>query len=672
MAEGYEFADFRLDVRERTLARRVGGERVALPDKAFDTLCVLVRNAGKLVEKEELLKSVWADAFVEENNLNKSIHAIRRALGESEDLKFIETVKKYGFRFTADVELLNGAPAVADREPATSPGVVREFPHLVTRGDAQSGNAVLAVAAAPDLNEPSEEASVLPKNVLRAVPKTAAAGVVRGRLYPAIIAVALVAVLTGGAFVYRYGAPAEAGAATKLAVLPLKPVVEESRNTAIEFAVAESLILKFGESKNFDVKRLNTVRKFVDPSTDAVEAGRELNVDYVLASNYQIENGRIRVTSQLIRVDSGSVELTSKSEADAASVFGMQDAVANDVGNAVFAKFGRPKGIYASRRGTENEEAYNLYQQAWYLIDKGTAAESAKAAELLDKAVELDPNYAQAWAVRSYAYCQFAHLGGGEPITIYKKAQPMLERALELDPQNAMAYAIRGTINRDHHWNSAQAIVDLEKSIELDPGIVLTHRILAGVYYRDGKFEQAIEAQRRAVDLHPTSLWDHWFLGTYLAGAGRREEGLAQLDRVLEMGAKTQPFVYNTLWRIYSAHGDEAKAFENFMKARRMNNLGDDVLRGYEDSYKSGGWKAVMRTELNRITSADRPGTYSPTKVYVAQVASQIGERDTAFRYLEEALKYRSIEFSFLKVDPMLADLRKDDRFADLVRRSGI
>src|SRR5215218_3616271 len=117
MSEIYEFAGFRLDIRERVLERADLGARVALPEKAFDTLCVLVRNAGHLVGKDELLSLVWADSFVEENNLNKSIHAIRRALGEEKGgHKYIETVKKHGFRFAAEV-----TPAARRSEPAEKP-----------------------------------------------------------------------------------------------------------------------------------------------------------------------------------------------------------------------------------------------------------------------------------------------------------------------------------------------------------------------------------------------------------------------------------------------------------------------------------------------------------------------------------------------------------------------
>ena len=119
-SEIYEFADFRLNVRERALTRPTTGDSVALPEKAFDTLCVLVRNAGRLVGKDELLDSVWPNAFVEENNLNKSIHAVRRALGESNgEQKCIETVKKHGYRFVAEVRKVV-ADSPADNASANS------------------------------------------------------------------------------------------------------------------------------------------------------------------------------------------------------------------------------------------------------------------------------------------------------------------------------------------------------------------------------------------------------------------------------------------------------------------------------------------------------------------------------------------------------------------------
>lgn len=121
--ELYEFSRFRLDVPERLLLR--DGKRVRLPDKAFQTLCVLVRRAGELVTKDELIGEVWADSIVEENNLDQKISVLRQTLGEQRAAKgkekFIETVRGHGYRFIPEVRTIAAANAAA---PAEEPLVV--------------------------------------------------------------------------------------------------------------------------------------------------------------------------------------------------------------------------------------------------------------------------------------------------------------------------------------------------------------------------------------------------------------------------------------------------------------------------------------------------------------------------------------------------------------------
>lgn len=108
--ELYEFGDFRLNVGERKLERIDGEQTGHLHEKAFQTLCVLVRNGGSLVTKRELLDQVWPDSFVEENNLDKCIHAIRQTLGErSGGDKYIETIRKHGYRLAKDVKTVEAA-----------------------------------------------------------------------------------------------------------------------------------------------------------------------------------------------------------------------------------------------------------------------------------------------------------------------------------------------------------------------------------------------------------------------------------------------------------------------------------------------------------------------------------------------------------------------------------
>jgi hypothetical protein len=88
--------------------------------------------------------------------------------------------------------------------------------------------------------------------------------------------------------------------------------------------------------------------------------------------------------------------------------------------------------------------------------------------------------------------------------------------------------------------------------------------------------------------------------------------------------------------------------------------------------YEASGWVGVLRHELERMRARDPQGGYSPAKVYIAQLAAQLGETDLAFASLEDAMKQRLMGFAYLKVDPLLAPLRRDPRYEDLVRRAGL
>jgi DNA-binding winged helix-turn-helix (wHTH) protein len=117
----YEFGPFRLDAQERLLLRN--GAAVSLTPKAFDLLLALLQQPGHLFEKEALMKAVWPDTFVEENNLTDNVSRLRKALGEGENgQKFIETVPKRGYRFVAEVRKQNGVavePIIEEPAPAT-------------------------------------------------------------------------------------------------------------------------------------------------------------------------------------------------------------------------------------------------------------------------------------------------------------------------------------------------------------------------------------------------------------------------------------------------------------------------------------------------------------------------------------------------------------------------
>ena len=164
-----------------------------------------------------------------------------------------------------------------------------------------------------------------------------------------------------------------------IAVLPAKAINSANRDEIYEIGIADSLILKLSLMKGFVVRPLSVMRKYADVGQEPLAAGREQKADYVLASNYQLEGGKIRITAQLLNVNSGQIEETYKSEKDAADVFAMQDAIASEVGNVLSARFGTTPSGRTAERGTANEEAYRLYLQGMHILGKRTPADAKKA-----------------------------------------------------------------------------------------------------------------------------------------------------------------------------------------------------------------------------------------------------------------------------------------------------
>ncbi len=639
----YEFGEFRLVPAENIL--EMNGMAVPLKPKAFSTLVYLVDNHGNLVEKSDLLNRIWSDSFVEEASVSKCIWELRNALNDDpKESRFIQTVPKRGYRFVAEVRVLD------DEQPAQA----EDGGLPLSNGHKEPS---ISPLAQHDI-EPAEPHS------LPAVEKPRSRALIAGACVLALLAV------FAGYYFYQTNGSSEAAAAS-VAVLPLRPVNVDNRDQGLEFAIADALILKISEAKNFSVKRLFAVRKFTDLDEDPVEAGHELNVDYVLSSNYQIFDGRIRVSSQLINVRTGRAEETFRSESGVGDIFTVQDKVSNEIGNALLARFGTSVDPFVSKRGTKNEKAYSLYHEARYLVDKFTRDDSAKAVDLLDQAIDLDPNYASAWAVKAQAYCQIAHKGGGVPTELFSEAEPNLEKALAIDHNNAVALTVRGIINHDFHWDFPAAYKDLKQAIQIDPESNLAHRMLAGVYISDRRFAEGIAEQKKAVDINPASVFERWVLGLYLNVAGQRAEAIRVLDRVVEMDPNF-PLGYYSLSMAYRYEGNQEKAYENFIKYKELEGSDRNTIAEYKAAYQRSGWTGVLRSELSIVQRADTKGKYSGEKFYIAGLAAQLGEKDIALDYLNEALRFHLMEISNLKADPRFDSLRSDPRFEDVLRRAGL
>ena len=294
----YEFGEFRIDAAKRLLLRR-NGEIIPLTPKIFDTLLYLARNNGKVIEKDELMREIWMDTIVEENNLNKNISVLRRVLGEKPgEHRFIVTVPGQGYEFVAEVRpLVDGGFAIADIKPEET---VSE-------------------------NESDKTANQIAKDEAQ---RTEDKNSIRNRKWLAAFAVLSVFALGATGFSLWRGNETSVDAPIKtVAVLPFKPLVVENRNEALEFGMADTLISKLSGGDEVIVRPLSAIRRYNSLEQDSRAAGRELGVESILDGTMQIWGDRIRISAKLLRTSDGKQLWARQFDEKFTDIFVVQDSV---------------------------------------------------------------------------------------------------------------------------------------------------------------------------------------------------------------------------------------------------------------------------------------------------------------------------------------------------------
>jgi tetratricopeptide (TPR) repeat protein/predicted Ser/Thr protein kinase len=457
-----------------------------------------------------------------------------------------------------------------------------------------------------------------------------------------------------------------------IAVLPAKAINSANRDEIYEIGIADSLILKLSSMKGFVVRPLSVMRKYAKVGQEPLAAGREQKADYVLASNYQLGAGKIRITAQLWNVASGQIEETYKSEKDAADVFAMQDAIASEVGNVLSARFGTTPSARAAKRGTTNEEAYRLYLQGMYLTGKRSIPDAQKAAEVLEQAVRLDPNYAQAWAGLAQTHRYISTFAGSKAQDEQQKSIEALNTALALDENLADAHWALCEHKMSYEWDFDGAERECKRAIELDPNFSQAHSAYSRYLSVRGRFDEGIAEIKTAIDLEPASLINQRDYGVRLYYARRYADAVTQLKRVIAMDEK---FVttYNWLVVALEMQGNYPEAFEWWMKVQALPEPEpEEAMQAYRAAYQSSGWQGLMLERTRRCDEDSLKPNYRGVYFQGAVEHAKIGHKDKAFEYLEKSYQRRESWMNMLKVEPGLDSLRDDPRFDELVKRVGL
>jgi DNA-binding winged helix-turn-helix (wHTH) protein/TolB-like protein len=441
----YEFGPFRIDATERTLLCR---ERpVPLTPKVFDTLLVLVENSGHVLGKDELMERIWPDSFVEENNLAQNISVLRKVLGEAaEGLKYIETVPKRGYRFVADVRKLADDPLdVIVREHTTARVVIEEEDER--DGAKRVGQGAGEKALVRDAEYRVLDAEPVPSVSRPALPEPRAKteGLIeRARRSKATIAVALtlvaVALATVAYFALFRHSRRSSAQPRALAILPFRNLKQDAETDFLGFSLADAIITKLGYVSALTVRPSSYVDKYRNQVIDPRKVADELNVNTLLTGNFIKEGDDLRITAQLVDVNSKEILWHEAMDLKYEKLLTVQDRVAQQIIKGLEVKLSPDEAKRLKLDVPQNPLAYEYYLRG---VDRYSTNEFPLAIEMLEKSVAIDPNFALAWAHLGTAYAANAsfHFGGRE---MYNKAQSAYEKALLINPEQIRSAHLHG------------------------------------------------------------------------------------------------------------------------------------------------------------------------------------------------------------------------------------
>jgi tetratricopeptide (TPR) repeat protein len=402
-----------------------------------------------------------------------------------------------------------------------------------------------------------------------------------------------------------------------------------------------------------------------DAKKERAAVAAQLRVDALVQGSVHRSGAQVRVAVELVRAATDEQLWAGYYDRSVSDVFGLQHDVAGAISGeiALTAHPAREHGIRAEPRSVE---AYESYLRGRYYWNLRSAEAAPKAIAQFNRALELDPLYAEAYVGLADTYVMLGDMLYLMPHRdAFTRAEAATRRALDLDPQRAEAYASLGHL-RMHEWRWEDAERAFQRALELDPDYASALQWRAYNLVSMGRMADAVASIERAQRLDPLSLIINTDMAQILYFARRHEEAVTQCSKTLQMDpsfAEARRVSFLALQR--TGRTEEARA--DLEAYRRLPDGGAGGSVGY--AYAVLGDRAQAEAVLRELEK--QPRRNIPDYDF-AVIHAGLGDKDRALARLERSLATRDPESMILPADPRLDSLHGDPRFGLLLRRMGV
>jgi len=625
----YEFGSFRLDPANRQLLD--AGRAVPLTPKALEILIVLVQNGNRLTTKQELMRRVWPDSFVEEANLTVNISALRKILRETaEGEPYIQTVPKSGYRFSVPVIALQPEPqAVTAEVPANAPTERAATPVQIQSADVSGPSA----SAARGLS-------------------TSRWIFALGFLLLGIVALSYTA--------YRAQTRRPSGLSVEprsLAILPLENLKQDADSDFLGFSLADAVITKLDYVSSLSVRPSSAVEKYRGKVIDIQAVAADLRVDTLLTGSFVREGNDLRITYQLIDVKTQKILGRGTIDLEYDNLLKVQDTVAGQIIKKLELNLSTAEAERIKTDAPVSPLAYEYFLRG---VDLHGQHKFPLAIKMLEKSTEIGPSYALAWAYLGASYTSDAafELGGREQ---YRRAQAAYERALAIQPSQLDAKMFLANLLVDT-GKVEQAVPLLRDALKVNANYAPVHWELGYAYRFAGMLDESVAECERARQIDPVVKANGSVLNSYLY-LGQYEKFLRSLP---EVDDSSFLLFYRALGEYYQK--DLEKASKDFERAYEVDpTLYAKIGKALSASiaHKEGEGLEILRSLESKITER---GVGDPEAAYkIAQAYAVLGDQASALRMLRKSIESGFFCYPYIATDPLLNSLRSEGELKQLL-----